>query len=106
MINETSLHDRTELTEARNKNRESEKEYTPDQQLFIRNPTVTRQKLASRYTSYTVLAYLPIHIYTKKKRGPFANSFLKRVFNGAQLLQSPPDSTHQPPPGTDPGVDS
>ncbi|KAG6465364.1 hypothetical protein O3G_MSEX015105 [Manduca sexta] len=78
MINDTSLHHRTELTESRNKDREPEKTYTPDQQVFVRNPVASRQKLAPRYTQDTVLADLPIHIYTKKKRSPVAKSRLKR----------------------------
>nr|WPN07710.1 ORF3 [Ectropis grisescens TED virus] len=42
IINETSLHDRTELTEYRNRDRQPEKEYTPEQQVFIRNPLAAR----------------------------------------------------------------
>ncbi|GBP86798.1 Retrovirus-related Pol polyprotein from transposon 297 [Eumeta japonica] len=68
MIYEPPLHGRTELTEAKNKNREPEKVYTPDPQIFISNPTASSHKLAPRYTKDTVLADLPIHIYTKKKR--------------------------------------
>lgn len=87
MINETSLHDRTQLTENRNKDREPEENYSPDQQIFIRNPIAPRQKLAPRYTQDTVLADLPIHIYTKKKRGPVAKSRLKRSPKEPTLLQ-------------------
>lgn len=87
ILNQTSLHHRTELTENRNKDREVEKEYTPDQQVFIRNPMAARQKLAPRYMQDTVLADLPIHIYTKKKVGPVAKSRLKRVPNEPHLLQ-------------------
>lgn len=87
LINETSLHHRTELTENRNKDREPEKEYEPNQQVFIRNPMANRQKLAPRFTQDTVLADLPIHIYTKKKRGPVAKSRLKRSPKKPTLLQ-------------------
>lgn len=64
IINESSLHDRTRITENINKNREPEQEYTPEQQVFVRNPMASRQKLAPRFTQDTVLADLPIHIYT------------------------------------------
>ncbi|CAF4840143.1 unnamed protein product [Pieris macdunnoughi] len=87
LINETSLHDRTQLTENRNKDREPEKEYCPDEQVFIRNPLASRQKLAPRFTQDTVLADLPIHIYTKKKRNPIAKSRLKRSPKDPTLLQ-------------------
>lgn len=87
LINETSLHHRTELTENRNKDREPEQEYTPNQQIFVRNPMASRQKLAPRFTQDTVLADLPIHIYTKKKRGPVAKSRLKRSSKDPTLLQ-------------------
>lgn len=87
IINETSLHDRTQLTENRNKDRETEKEYIPDQQVYVRNPLASRQKLASRYTHDVVLANLPIHIYTKKKRGPIAKCRLKRSPKNPTLLQ-------------------
>lgn len=88
IINETSLHDRTVLTENRNKDREPEKEYTPDQQVFVRNPMASRQKLAPRFTQDVVLADLPIHIYTKRKRGPVAKSRLKRSPKDPVLLQN------------------
>lgn len=94
LINETSLHDRTQLTENRNKDREPEQEYTPDQQVFVRNPLASRQKLAPRFTQDTVLADLPIHIYTKKKRGPVAKSRLKRSPKDPTLLQN--TSTNDP----------
>lgn len=87
LINESALHHRTELTENRNKDREPEKEYIPDQQVFVRNPMANRQKLAPRYTQDTVLADLPIHIYTKKKRNPIAKSRLKRSPKDPTLLQ-------------------
>lgn len=47
----------------------------------------SRQKVAPRHTQDTVLADLPIHIYTSKKRGPVAKSRRKRVPKHAQLLQ-------------------
>lgn len=92
IINETSLHRRTEITENANKNREPETTYSPEQIIYIRNPAAARQKLAPRYTRDTVMADLPIHIYTKRKRGPVAKSRLKRVPNSARLLQDVPDS--------------
>lgn len=97
MINEFSLHDRTRITENINKDREPEEEYSPDQRIFVRNPMANRQKLAPRYTSDTVLADLPIHIYTKKRRGPVAKSRLKRVPNSSRLLQ---DCPSDPEPST------
>lgn len=87
IINQSSLHERTQLTENRNKDREPEQELLPDQQVFIRNPLASRQKIAPRYTQDTVLADLPIHIYTKKKRGPIAKSRLKRAPKNPSLLQ-------------------
>ncbi|AAA92249.1 ORF B [Trichoplusia ni TED virus] len=87
IINETSLANRTALIESRNKTRESEVEYIPQQQVFIKNPLASRQKVAPRYTQDTVLADLPIHIYTSKKRGPVAKARLKRVPKGNTLLQ-------------------
>lgn len=98
IINETALHNRTELTENRNKDREPEKEYHPDQQVFIRNPLANRQKLAPRYTQDTVLADLPIHIFTKKKRGAVAKSRLKRSPKDSTLLQ---DTISTDPASTD-----
>lgn len=79
LINESTTADRNQLMNNRNKNREPEIEYSPDQQVFIKNPLANRQKLAPRYTQDTVLADLPIHIYTSKKKGPIAKSRLKRV---------------------------
>lgn len=79
LINETTTVDRTNLMTNRNKTREPEVEYQPDQQVFIKNPLASRQKLAPRYTQDTVLADLPIHIYTSRKKGPIAKSRLKRV---------------------------
>lgn len=95
-INDSSLQQRVNLIEKRNKNREPEVEYTPEQQIFVKNPLADRQKLASRYTQDTVMANLPIHIYTKKKRGPVAKTRLKRVPKSAQLLQVDPTSTVMP----------
>lgn len=87
LINETSLANRTAIIENRNKTRESEVEYQPDQQIFVSNPCASRSKLAPRYTQDTVLADLPIHIYTSKKKGPIAKNRLKRVPKTAKLLQ-------------------
>lgn len=87
IINETALHRRTEITENANKDREPEVVYTPDQQVFVRNPLANRQKLAARYLHDRVLADLPIHIYTKKKNATVPKSRLKRVPNSARLLQ-------------------
>lgn len=87
IINESTLHRRTEITENANKNREPEISYNPNQQVFIRNPLASRQKLAPRYMHDTVLADLPIHIYTKRKNAPVPKSRLKRVPNSACLLQ-------------------
>lgn len=60
----------------RNKSREAKIQYTPQQQVFIKNLRADQQKTAPRYTQDTVFADLPIHIllYTSKKRGPVANS--------------------------------
>lgn len=95
IINDNTLADRTNLINNRNKDREPEVEYTPQQQIFIKNPAASRQKTAPRFTQDTVLADLPIHIYTSKKRGPIAKSRVKRVPQSAQLLQTNPDS-YQP----------
>ncbi|PZC86444.1 hypothetical protein B5X24_HaOG209163 [Helicoverpa armigera] len=95
IINETSLNNRTAIIENRNKTREPEEEYQPQQQIFVKNPVASRQKLAPRYTQDIVLADLPIHIYTSKKRGPIAKSRLKRVPKTAKLSQdgADPDAT-------------
>lgn len=98
-----TIHDmcsttRKDLTDNRNKEREPEAEYSPEQQIFVKNPFASRQKLAPRYTHDVVMADLPIHIYTKKKRGPIAKSRLKRLPKSTLLLQDPPDSS--PAPGT------
>jgi transposase InsO family protein len=87
ILNESSLHTRTELIENANKDREQETEYTPNQIVFIRNPLANRQKTAPRYTHDSVLADLPVHIYTKRKRDPVAKSRLKRLPNSSRLLQ-------------------
>lgn len=92
IINESSLGNRTTLIENRNKTREPEVEYTPQQQVFVKNPLANRQKIAPRYTQDTVLADLPIHIYTSKKRGPTAKARLKRVPKGNRLLQDSDDA--------------
>lgn len=90
LIHESGISSRRELTDSRNKHRETEVEYSPEQQVFVQNPLASRQKLAPRYTKDVVMADLPIHIYTRKKRGPVAKSRLKRVPKSAQLLQNPP----------------
>lgn len=90
-INESSLENRTNIINNRNRNREPEIEYQPDQQVFVANPVANRNKLAKRYTQDTVLADLPIHIYTSRKKGPIAKSRLKRVPKSAKLLQTTPD---------------
>jgi hypothetical protein len=87
IINDSSLADRIALIKARNKNREDEVQYSPQQQVFIKNPAASRQKTAPRYTQDIVQADLPIHIYTSKKRNPVAKSRLKRAPKGTQLLQ-------------------
>lgn len=92
IINSSSLANRTALIEKRNETREPEIEYAPQQQIFITNPLASRQKTAPRYTQDTVLADLPIHIYTSKKRGPIAKSRLKRIPKSAKLLQDPTDN--------------
>lgn len=69
------------------RNRKPEIQYTPEQQVFVLNPMASRQKLAPRFTQDTVLADLPIHIYTKKKRDPIARVRLKRTPNDKRVLQ-------------------
>lgn len=105
LINETSLHNRTQITENINKDREQETNYSPEQQVFIKNPMASRQKLTPRFTQDKVLADLPIHIYTKKKRGPVAKSRLKRVPNSARLLQDS-DVASVSEPGASGGADN
>lgn len=96
LIHESGVSSRADLTNKRNASRETEAEYSPDQQVFVKNPTASRQKLAPRYTHDRVMANLPIHIYTRKKRGPVAKSRLKRVPRSANLLQDPPDASTPP----------
>lgn len=95
-IHELCNETRKELTNNRNRQREPEVDYSPEQQIFVKNPFASRQKLAPRYTHDVVMADLPIHIYTKKKRGPIAKSRLKRVPKTARLLQEAPDSPPVP----------
>ena len=87
LINETSLANRLSLMENRNRNRELEMDYTPNQEVYVSNPKTQRQKLAPRYTHDRVVANLPIHIYTSKKRGPVAKTRLKRPLKSTKLLQ-------------------
>ena len=68
--------------------REPETIYLPDQHIFIWNPKSSLQKLAPRFTHDNILADLPIHIYTKKKRLSIAKSRLKKASNSALLLQT------------------
>ncbi|XP_063891879.1 retrovirus-related Pol polyprotein from transposon 297 [Helicoverpa armigera] len=98
LVHESSLAERESLMTRRNENREPEIEYTPNQEIFIRNPLASRQKLASRFTSDKVIADLPIHIYTSKKRGPVAKTRLKRPKKNTRhtLLQVPPDNNDEP----------
>lgn len=91
LISENSLTRRTDIIENLNRTREPEQSFTPEQQIFIKNPLASRQKLAPRFTSDTVLADLPVHIYTKKKGGPVAKTRLKRMPKSAKLLQDSPD---------------
>jgi hypothetical protein len=97
VIQDLATDSRKELTDSRNKNREPKIEYSPEQQIYIRNPFASRQKLAPRFTHDVVMADLPIHIYTKKKRGPVAKHRLKRVPKSSNLLQSNP--VNPPAPG-------
>lgn len=93
---------RKNITDRHNTNRDPEKDYSPEQPIFVKNPVASRQKLAPRYTHDVVMANLPIHIYTKKKQGPIAKSRLKRVPNSSQLLQDHhdiPSSAHHHDPG-------
>jgi transposase InsO family protein len=62
-LNESSLETRTNIIDKRNKNREPEIEYQPNQRIFVKNPLANRQKIAPRYSHDTVLADLPIYIY-------------------------------------------
>lgn len=87
-INETSLTDRINIINRRNRNREAEIDYQPQQQIFVRNPVAGRQKLAQRFTRDRVLSNLPVHIYTSQKRGAVAKSRLKRIPKNVMLLQN------------------
>lgn len=87
LVNDISLANRAALIDKHNKTREPEIEYQPEQQVFIKNPVASRQKIAPRYTQDKVLADLPIHIYTSKKRGPVAKARLKRPTKHTKLLQ-------------------
>lgn len=89
-IQDVSNACRKNMVENLNKNREPEIHYTPEQQIFVKNPLASRQKLAPRYTQDVVMTDLPIHIYTKRNRGPVAKSRLKRVPKGTKLLQATP----------------
>lgn len=95
-VNETSLGNRTQLIEQRNRTREPEVEYQPQQQVFIKNPLASRQKVAPRYTKDSVLKNLPIHIYTSRKRGPVAKTRLKRPHRSPNLLQDNTDADELP----------
>lgn len=87
MINESSLANRTALIENVHKSCELEVKYQPQQHVFIKNPTASRQKLAPRYTHDAVSADLLLHIYTSKKRKLIAISRKKRVSNSTKLFQ-------------------
>lgn len=96
-----SIHDlcnasRKNLTDNRNKEREIEVEYATEQQIVVKIPFASRQKLAPRYTQDVVMADLSIHIFTKKKRGHVAKSRLKRVPKSAHLFQNDSDSPISP----------
>lgn len=90
-VHDLCTDSRKDLTDNRNKDREPEIDYCPEQQIFIKNPFASRQKLAPRFTHDVVMADLPIHIYTKKKRGPVAKHRLKRIPNSSKLLQKDSD---------------
>lgn len=98
LIHDSCTERRENIMENINKNREPEPTYNPDQPVFVKNPLAARQKLAPRFTKDTVLADLPIHIYTKKKRGPVAKSRLKRVPKNPKLLQDTTDPSPAPDP--------
>ncbi|CAG9137707.1 unnamed protein product [Plutella xylostella] len=98
LIHDSCTERRENIMENINKNREPEPTYNPDQPVFVKNPLAARQKLAPRFTKDTVLADLPIHMYTKKERGPVAKSRLKRVPKNPKLLQDPTDPSPAPDP--------
>ncbi|KAJ2952044.1 hypothetical protein O0L34_g4305 [Tuta absoluta] len=91
IIHDQALSNRETIMTRRNLDREPEINYDPDQEVYIRNPAAARQKLAPRYTHDNVIANLPIHIYTSRKKGPVAKTRLKRKKknNNSTLLQDP-----------------
>lgn len=110
IIHDESFANRETLMTRHNKDRETEVNYDQNQEVYIKNPQATRQKLAPRYTYDKVVANLPIHIYTSRKRGPIAKNRLKRTKKKPNLLQvsdcnsdSNP-STNRPSTSTDPAT--
>lgn len=93
-INEFTLKDRVANIENRNKTREQEVEFQPNQEVFISNPLANRQKLAPRYIQDKVLTNLPIHIYTSRKKDPIAKHRIKRVTKNPTLLQDTSPGHH------------
>lgn len=105
IINETALQRRSKIIENVNKDRELEKEYSPDQDVYIQNPLAIRQKLAARYIHDKVLEDLPIHIYTRKKKGRVPKSRLKRIPNSSRLFQDTENTARlDTGPNTEPGT--
>lgn len=107
IVHDESFSNRVSIMTRQNRDREPEKEYEIDQDIYIKNPAASRQKLAPRYTSDKVIANLPIHIYTSKKKGPVAKHRLKRdkKNNNSALLQDPrtrPRNDDEPGPSRDP----
>lgn len=102
LVHESSLAERESLMTQRNSNREPEMEYSLNQNVYVRNPVATRQKLASRFTHDKVIADLPVHIFTSKKRGPVAKTRLKRPKKnkGPTLLQVPDDNNSRADPSS------
>lgn len=96
LVHDVSLAQRTAIMDNINRGREPEPELAPEQDVFVRNPVAERHKLAPRYTHDKVVADLPVHIYTKKKRGPVAKSRLKRP-RKSPLLQVPENETETNP---------
>jgi hypothetical protein len=72
-IHELYSDARKNLIDNRNKNRDPEIEYSPEQQILL-NPPRFPSKLASRCTQDIVMADLPMHIYTKKNKVPLLSS--------------------------------
>lgn len=103
LIQDAGTSHRLDLTDNRNQNREEVIEYSPDQQIFVKNPLASRSKLAPRYDQDNVVTDLPIHIYTRKKRGLIAKSRLKRIPKTANLLQGPPRDSSSPGRSADAG---